>query len=321
MTARKPPVSKFCLIDKRMPAPIQYLVHMPGRISAVAGVTLIQLVRMRLFFVPAVVAVIFLALQFIPYQGNIGVEYQGVAQLQFIKDVSLGCMQLFGLVFCVAATALLLPRDAEDRILYTILCKPVPRFDYLAGKTMGVLALLVLMIGLLDGLMSLLLAQRVSSICAELTTALSANGFTQEDIKPYLDQVYAAGNSWNTQRGVLATLLGYGVLTSLTLLISCVTSGTIVSIIFGLGAYFIGMFQDMLFAAVSAGQGTTSLMRWTEQICAIILPDFGLFSVADTASAGAELSWSLLGGLALIAVAYMLLHLLMATWIFSRKEF
>ena len=304
-----------------MAAPIQYLVHMPGRIAAVAGVTLTQLVRMRLFLVPAVVALLFLGLQFIPYQGNIGVEFQGVAQLQFIKDVSLGCMQLFGLIFCVAATALLLPRDAEDRILYTILCKPVPRFDYLAGKSLGVLALLVLMIGLLDGVMSLLLAQRVGSICAELTATLSANGYSQADMQPYLDQVTAAGNSWNTQRGVLATLLGYGVLTTLTLLISCFTSGTIVSIIFGLGAYFIGMFQDMLFAAISAGQGTTAAMRWAEQACAVILPDFGLFSVADTASAGAELSWPLLGGLALIAAGYMLLHLLTATWIFSKKEF
>lgn len=304
-----------------MPAPIQYLVHMPARVSAVAGVTLTQLVRMRLFLVPAVVALLFLGLQFIPYQGNIGAEFQGVAQLQFIKDVSLGCMQLFGLIFCVAATALLLPRDAEDRILYTILCKPVPRFDYLAGKALGVLALLVLMIGLLDGVMSLLLAQRVSSICEELTAALAANGYTQADMQPYLDQVYAAGNSWNTQCGVLATLLGYGVLTTLTLLISCFTSGTIVSIIFGLGAYFIGMFQEMLFSAISAGQGTTAAMRWVEQVCAVILPDFGLFSVADTASAGAEFSLSLLGGLALIAAGYMLLHLLTATWIFSRKEF
>ena len=300
---------------------IQNLAHMPGRVAAVAGVTLTQLVRMRLFLVPAVLAFLFLGLQFIPYQENIGAEFQGVVQLQFIKDVSLGCMQLFALIFCVAATALLLPRDTEDRILYTILCKPVPRFDYLAGKALGVLALLVLMLGVLDGLMSLLLAQRVASISAELSTALAANGFSAAEMAPYLEQVEAAGNTWNTQRGILATLLGYSVLTTLTLLISCFTSGTIVSIIFGLGAYFIGMFQGTLFAALTAGQGTTAAMRLAEQCCAVLLPDFGLFSVADTASAGAELSWALLGWLALIALGYMLLHLLTATWIFSKKEF
>ena len=304
-----------------MYGPLQYLVSMPGRIAAVAGVTLTQLVRMRLFLVPAVVALLFLALQFIPYQGNIGLEYQGVAQLQFIKDVSLGCMQLFALIFCVAATALLLPRDAEDRILYTILCKPVPRFDYLAGKAIGVMALLVLMILLLDALMSAVLAQRVAAISQELSAALAANGYTEAETAPYLEQVKAAGNSLDTQRGILAALLGYGVLTTLTLFISCFTSGTIVSIIFGLGAYFVGLFQGTLFDALAAGQGTTSTMRLAEQVCAVLLPDFSLFSVADTASAGAELSWALLGSLALIAMGYMLLHLLTATWIFSKKEF
>ena len=304
-----------------MYGPLQYLVSMPGRIAAVAGVTLTQLVRMRLFLVPAVVALLFLALQFIPYQGNIGLEYQGVAQLQFIKDVSLGCMQLFALIFCVAATALLLPRDAEDRILYTILCKPVPRFDYLAGKAIGVMALLVLMILLLDALMSAVLAQRVAAISQELSAALAANGYTEAETAPYLEQVKAAGNSLDTQRGILAALLGYGVLTTLTLLISCFTSGTIVSIIFGLGAYFIGMFQGSLFNALTAGQGTTAAMRLAEQTCAVLLPDFSLFSIADTASAGAELSGELLGGLVCIAAGYMLLHLLTASWIFSRKEF
>lgn len=301
--------------------PVQYLVNMPGRISAVAGVTLTQLVRMRLFLVPAVVAVLFLALQFIPYQANVGIEYQGIAQLQFIKDVSMGCMQLFGLIFCVAATALLIPRDTEDRILYTILCKPVPRFDYLAGKALGVISLLVFMILLLDGVMSLLLAQRVASISAELGAALAANGYSPEEAAPYLEQVKAAGNSLDTQRGIMAAMLGYGVLTTLTLLISCFTSGTIVSIIFGLGAYFVGMFQGNLFDAATTGQGVTTAMRWAEQSCAVLLPDFSLFSVADTASAGAELAWPLMGKMALIALGYMLLHLLTATWIFSKKEF
>ncbi len=304
-----------------MAGPVQYLVSMPGRVAAVAGVTLTQLVRMRLFLVPGVLAVLFLALQFIPYQERISVEYQGVEQLQFIKDVSLGCMQLFGLIFCVAATALLLPRDTEDRILYTILCKPVPRFDYLAGKAVGVVVVLLLMVGLLDGMMSLLLEQRTASICAELRAALEANGYTAADMAPYLEQVRAAGNTWNTQRGIMATLLGYSVLTTFTLFISCFTSGTIVSIIFGLGAYFVGLFQGTLFAGLSAGQGTTPAMRLAEQVCAVLLPDFGLFAVGDTASAGATLSWGLLGWLALIALGYMLLHLLTATWIFSRKEF
>ena len=55
--------------------------------------------------------------------------------------------------------------------------------------------------------------------------------------------------------------------------------------------------------------------------CSILLPDFSIFTVADTATAGVPLSWGVLGSMALIAAAYMLLHLLVATWIFAHKEF
>ncbi len=306
-----------------MTGALRSLVRTPARIAAVAGVTFTQLVRMRLFLVPAVFGIGFLALQFLPYQGQLGVEFRGVQQLQLIKDIALGCMQLFGLIFCVGATALLIPRDTEDRILYTILCKPVPRFDYLAGKAAGVLALLLVMLLMMDGLMSALLYLREGSLTAEMQFALQHQGIAPAEMGPYLEQIHAAGNTWDTQRAVLVMFLGYGVLTTLTLLFSCFTSGTIVSMIFGLGAYFVGMFQGQLFTAITAtGQeGTTPFMQNLQLVVSLLLPDFSLFTVADTAAAGTPLGWAMVGSLALIAAAYMLIHLLIAAWIFAHKEF
>lgn len=306
-----------------MTGALRSLVRTPARIAAVAGVTFTQLVRMRLFLVPAVFGIGFLALQFLPYQGQLGVEFRGVQQLQLIKDIALGCMQLFGLIFCVGATALLIPRDTEDRILYTILCKPVPRFDYLAGKAVGVLALLLVMLLMMDGLMSALLYLREGSLTAEMQLALQHQGIAPGEMGPYLEQIHAAGNTWDTQRAVLVMFLGYGVLTTLTLLFSCFTSGTIVSMIFGLGAYFVGMFQGQLFTAITAtGQeGTTPFMQNLQLVVRLLLPDFSLFTVADTAAAGTPLGWAMVGSLALIAAAYMLIHLFVAAWIFTHKEF
>lgn len=302
---------------------LSHLLHIPFRIAAVAGVTFTQLMRMRLFVVPAVFAVGFLGLQFVPYQEHLGVEFQGIEQMQLIKDVAMGCMRLFSMLFCVAATALLLPRDSEDRILYTILCKPVPRFDYLAGKALGVLALLGVMLLLMDGLMVCLLHIKETALASELRAALAERHYSAGDMAPYLQQLSEAGNTWNVQRSLLAMFMGFGVLTTFSLLISCVTSGTIVSMVFAIGAYFIGMFQGQLFHTVgAAGEvGTSAGLQWVERVFAIAVPDFSLFSVSDAASAGAELSPALLGGLLLIAVAYMLLHLLAATWIFAHKEF
>lgn len=306
-----------------MPGVTGHLLHMPSRVLAVAGVTFTQLVRMRIFAVLAVFAVGFLGLQFIPYQENLGVEFQGIEQLQFIKDVAIGCMRLFSMIFCVAATALLIPKDSEDRILYTILCKPVPRFDYLAGKALGVLLLLGAMLLVMDGLMVCLLQLKQGAIAADIRELLAARGYRPEDIAPYLQQVAEAGSTWNVQRSLAAMYLGFGVLTTLTLLISCVTSGTIVSMVFALGAFFIGMFQGQIFHILAAGRelGTGGAAQWAERIFSVLVPDFSLFSVTDAATAGGVLSLPLLGGLAAIALGYMLLHLFTAAWIFANKEF
>lgn len=303
---------------------LRSLACMPARVAALAGVTFTQLIRMRLFWVLAVFGVGFLALQFLPYHGHLGTETRGLNQLQLIKDVALGCMQMFGLIFCVGATALLIPRDAEDRILYTILCKPVPRFEYLLGKLLGVWGILLAMVLLMDGMLVLILHLREATLSTELTELLTKQGATAEQMQPYLAQIADAGNSWNMQRGIAAMFLGYGVLTSLTLLFSTFTSGTIVSMVFGLGAYFLGMFRHQLFAGINAGlgaDGTGQGMRLTEQVAGVILPDFSIFNVADTTSVGVCLSGGMLGSLALIAAGYMLLHLLVSTLIFSRKEF
>lgn len=302
-----------------MPGAVSQLLNMPGRIMAVAGVTLTQLVRMRLFVVLAVFAVGFLGLQFLPYQANLGVEFQGIGQLQLIKDIAMGCMRLFSMIFCVAATALLIPRDSEDRILYTILCKPVPRFDYLAGKALGVMGLLGLMLLFMDGLMVALLWVKETSIAAEYQQLMQAHELPDE----IWQQVRAAGNNSSVQLGLLVMYLGFGVLTTFTLLISCVTSGTIVSMIISLGCYFVGMFQVQLFQTIAAAgeMGVSSLMLWVQRGFAMLVPDFSIFSVTDSVSAGVGLSLGLAGGLALVAAVYMLLHLLVSAWIFSHKEF
>lgn len=304
-----------------MPALIAHAFAMPGRIMAVAGVTFTQLVRMRTFAILAAFALGFLGLQFIPYQQNLGIEYQGIAELQLIRDIAQGCMRLFSMLFCVAATSLLLPRDSEDRILYTILCKPVPRFDYLAGKALGVLAVLGVMLLVMDGLMVLLLHIRCAELAQQLREILAAQNLSEEDITPYMQQLREAGSSAASQWGLLISFFGFAVLTSFTLLISCFTSGTLVSMVFALGGYFIGMFREQLFGLIEAaglGNPHDALLQWSERVFSLVLPDFSLFSLNEEAAAAAA---CIAGELGIVALGYILLHLLLGSWILSHKEF
>lgn len=304
---------------------VSYAVKMPGRVGAVAGVTFTQLVRMRTFAVLAVFALGFLSLQFIPYQQNLGIEYQGLGELQLIRDVAMGCMRLFSMLFCVAATSLLLPRDSEDRILYTILSKPVPRFDYLTGKALGVLGVLGVMLLVMDGLMVGLLQLRGAEITRQLQETLAMRNFSEQEMLPYLQQVAETSSAAASQWNLLISFFAYAVLTTFTLVISCFTSGTLVSMVFALGGYFIGSFREQLFELIRSvsgwGSTTSTGLQWSEHIFSLMLPDFSLFSLSENSEAISGMSAQLVGELSLIAAGYMLLHLLLGAWILSHKEY
>lgn len=300
------------------------LLPSPLRVGAVASVTFTQLMRMRLFIVLAVFFVGFLALQFLPFHAHLGAESAGVRQLELIKDVGAGCMYLFGILFAVAATSLLIPRDAEDRILYTILCKPVPRLDYLLGKALGVLGLLLLMALLMDGLVTAALYFREASLSTELQLSLAERGYSPEEIGLYLQQLHDSALGWDFQLSLIPMILSWVVLTSMTLLLSCMTSGTLVSMILSLGFFFVGLFQGQFFDALSASTGTigtSPAMQKLSQFCAILLPDFSLFAVSDAAMAATAISASSLLMLTGIALAYFCFHLLLAAYVFGKHEF
>ena len=137
------------------------------RIWTLATATVTQLLRMKIMAFLLVFSVIVVAAGFaFPVMNP-------EQQLKFLKDVSFGALQLFSVVIAVCATALLLPRDLEDRTLYTILSKPVPRFEYLLGKLLGVLILIGAGLLLMDIAFSAVLWLREKLVLAQSVAALS----------------------------------------------------------------------------------------------------------------------------------------------------
>jgi ABC-type transport system involved in multi-copper enzyme maturation permease subunit len=142
----------------------------PPRIWTLAMATVTQLLRMKIMAFLLVFCVIVVAAGFaFPVMNP-------EQQLKLLKDVSLGALQLFSIVIAVCATALLLPRDLEDRTLYTILAKPVPRHEYLLGKLLGVLILIGSGLVLMDIAFSGVLWLRQSLVLAQSVTALQQEG-------------------------------------------------------------------------------------------------------------------------------------------------
>ena len=214
----------------------------PGRMAVIAGTTFTQLVRMKVFLFLGLFAVALLTLSSFRLSAVLGPETGGINELVLLKNSAYGAMRVFGLFFCVAATALIIPRDAEDRILYTILCKPVPRIDYLMGKVLGVLALTLVAVLLMDAVMTLVLWMRTDTVVAEQIASLKGR-YTLEEMQPYLDRIRLQGATWNVQTGLGVMMCEFVVLSSLTLLMSCVTNGTIISALLTFMIYLAGLFQ------------------------------------------------------------------------------
>ena len=137
------------------PAPARPFVRLsPLRLRALAGNTFTQLLRMKTLYFLIIFGGALLVFGFIipaPPTGKGLASFGGEQELRLLKSVALGAMSWFTSILAIAGTALLIPRDVEDRTLYTILCKPVPRLEYLLGRLGGVILLLLISLALMDG--------------------------------------------------------------------------------------------------------------------------------------------------------------------------
>src|SRR5947207_5997748 len=109
-----------------------------SRIYAITINTITELTRLKVFYVLLVFGLLLIGSSIFMAQFSFQQEFQ------ILKDVSLGAISIFTSLLAIVATARLLPQDLEDRTVYTILAKPVPRFEYVLGKIAGVLLLLAI---------------------------------------------------------------------------------------------------------------------------------------------------------------------------------
>lgn len=293
-----------------------------GRILTIATHAFTQLVRMKVFYFLAVFAVIAISSNFFDLPQHSGPEAAGSAVLRSIKSWSLGAMTLFSVVLSIVATALLLPKDVEDRTLYTILAKPVPRFDYLAGKLLGVLLLVFVSLALMDLLMISVLQIRTSLVIAQQHEMIQAMGWPKDAADSLLAETRAQGPNWALQGAVLAVFLRASIMAVLALLISTFSTSTLFTTIITFLLYFIGHFQadarSIYLQGGEAGEGM--LARTLSLLITLVLPDFQLFHVIDAVIEGEVIPLVTIGKLLLVTGYYLVFFTLASWFIFADKE-
>lgn len=304
--------------------PISALTNHTARIAVIAFHAFTQLVRMKVFYFLAFFALILIASNFFNLPQHEGPEAAGVDVLRAIKSWSLGAMTLFSVVLSIVATALLLPKDVEDRTLYTILAKPVPRLDYLAGKLLGVLLLVFVSLAMMDLLMTGILQIRMNMVLADQMAYADARGWPAEEMKALKNDILAQGPTASLQGAVFSVFLRASIIASLALLISTFSTSTLFTTIIAFLIYFIGHFQaDARTAFLSQEAGTSDgiFAKAVTMMVALVLPDFQLFNVIDAVIEGQVFPLVLLGKLTLIGLFYAVFYIIASWLIFAKKEF
>lgn len=109
----------------------------------IARNTISEALRKKILNAFLMVGVVLIAFTFIFQQ------FAPRQELTLVKGMGLGIISLAGLFITVILSINLVPTEVEKRTIYTILAKPVRRYEFLLGKFLGALGTLGINIGLM----------------------------------------------------------------------------------------------------------------------------------------------------------------------------
>ncbi len=298
-------------------SPVRPPLISPSRIWSLATVTFTQLLRMKVLYFMLIfgliVAVIF----------NFNPSGQTVAQqLKSTKDVSFAVMNVFSMLFAIASTAILIPKDLEDRTLYTILSKPVPRLDYLLGRLMGVLMVVGACLIIMYAFLALVLfVQEQILVSAELSRLREQPQMDSETLLNMENDMRKQGLHWPLLYAPLAIFLKACVVAAVTLFLSTFASSTLFTIIVSAMLFLIGHFHKSTYEVLMEDTHANAVVALLGKLVVLAVPNFALFNVVDGIAAAEPVDPMLMGQLFLVTAVYTVLYLLVALIVFMDKEF
>jgi len=283
-----------------------------GVTLAIARNTFTELVRQKVFYFLMIFALLVI--------GNSAfmAKFSFQEQFQMLKDISLGAMSVFGSLIAILATANFLPKDMEDRTIYTILAKPVPRFSYLLGKLCGIFGLLAVSILLMSALFLAVLWIREGTVLNE--TRAQLQGATAEEIAAAVKEVTAATFNINLIPGIVVIFFKSALLAALTLFLSTFATSSIFTILMATALYFIGHLQSTAREYWLAGVDVHWWSRLLAALVSLLFPDLQAFNLTDDIIAGAAVPMTLFAGTIGLGLLYISVYFSLAALVFSDRE-
>jgi len=295
-----------------IPARTRHKIFSFARVKAISGNTLLELIRLKVFYF-----LLLFALVIIGFSAFV-LNFTFQEQFQVLKDVSLGAMSIFTVLLAVLSTAMLLPKDIEDRTLYTILAKPVPRFEYLLGKLLGVLLMLLVATLLMSAMFGAALYLRQEMVVS--ATLRGAGNATPDQVQAAIREIKQQTFTSSLVPGIIAIYLKAALCASITLFISTFATSWIFTILTSVMVYFIGHIQSTAREYWLASGNGSQLAKIFMFFVTLIFPDLQLFNLVDDIVAGNSIQMAMFWKTAGLGLSYSCVYLLAAYFVFSAKE-
>jgi ABC-type transport system involved in multi-copper enzyme maturation permease subunit len=232
---------------------------------------------------------IFFALLMIGAAIIVGEISIGIERLVII-NLGLSAISIFGLVMAIFIGVGLVSKEIEKRTLYSLLAKPIRRWEFLVGKYAGLVLTLVVNTSF-------------------MTLALAAALFYVGRPIVWTDALILVA--------IYFILLELALVTALALFFSCFSS-PMLSTLFTLGIYITGIFASDIreFGELT---GNPALKDLTKAVYYLV-PNFHNFNAIGAAAHGEPIPLSLLAQNTLYAALYIALLLVAASAVFSSRN-
>lgn len=252
-----------------------------GKIAAIAMNTFRESIRDRIFY--SLLAFAFLMLGFSMIFANLTIG----DQIKIIKDFGLGAISLFGVLITIFVGIGLLYKEMEKRTIYVILAKPIARWQFLAGKYIGLTITLAVEVGV-------------------MTAGLFALCYYYQHTIP-----------WDLLKAIVPIFFELLVILAVALLFSSFSS-TFLSGLFTLSIFIIGHCTTDL--KVLAEKTNDPFLQKFTSFFYYALPNLENLNFKARVVHNLPLLWEELGFSLLYASCYSLLLIILAMLIFQRRE-
>ena len=266
------------------------------------------------------VLLIFLLLAFVMLTLALMLNYfTAREQGTIFKSTQLTIIMIFGALIAITTAVFLIPNEIERRTIYSVLSKPVQRWEFFLGKFLGG----ALTVGFMVGLMSVALMLVVFVLAAKPPTSAIDMNQAQQAVNVGDWMKRGAGEILLILRGVLVIYFQLVIVTAIATTLSLFLTPTVN---FSVTAFIwiVGNLQWIVAALGSRNDQGFFLIPWISKAVYYLLPHFHDFnimgSIVHPEVPIAVDHWQYAATVSAYGVAYALRVLLAGVLVFDRQE-